>query len=146
MFLKKLISLTAAILFGLAPGLFAPPAHAATPERVTVRGELIDTWCYTSEIMFALGTSHHKCAVWCAVGGIPVSILSEDETVYVILKVEEDDTSVANPRLVKIQTHEVTVEGDLYQRDGVNYLIVDQVADDHGIVTVNHEDFGIQPF
>ena len=96
--------------------------------------------------MYALGTAHHKCAVWCAVGGIPVSIRTEDDQVYVILKVEEDDTSVANPRLVEIQTHQVTVNGDLYARDGVNYLIVDQVADDHGIVHINHEDFGIQPF
>ena len=120
--------------------------HAAEGQRVTLTGELIDTWCYTSEIMYALGTAHHKCAVWCAVGGIPVSIRTEDDQVYVILKVEEDDTSVANPRLVEIQTHQVTVNGDLYARDGVNYLIVDQVADDNGIVHINHEDFGIQPF
>lgn len=142
MVLKRVIAPLLFVVFAMG----THSTHAAVPERVTVRGELIDTWCYTSEIMFALGTSHHKCAVWCAVGGIPVSILTEDGTVYVILKVEEDDTSVANPRLVNIQTHEVTVEGDFYERDGVNYLIVDQVADDHGIVTVNHETFGIQPF
>lgn len=133
-----------AAVTALLIGLFA--ALPARAERVSVTGELIDTWCYTSEIMFALGTAHHKCAVWCAVGGIPVSILSEDETVYVILKVEGDGTNVANPRLVSIQTHQVTVEGDLYNRDGVNYLIVDAVANEDGIVNINHEDYGIQPF
>jgi hypothetical protein len=137
--------LTFALCFALSSFTLSS-THAAEGQRVTLTGELIDTWCYTSEIMYALGTAHHKCAVWCAVGGIPVSIRTDDNQVYVILKVEEDDTSVANPRLVQIQTHQVTVNGDLYARDGVNYLIVDQVADDHGIVHVNHEDFSIQPF
>ena len=137
--------LTFALCFALSSFTLSS-THAAEGQRVTLTGELIDTWCYTSEIMYALGTAHHKCAVWCAVGGIPVSIRTDDNQVYVILKVEEDDTSVANPRLVQIQTHQVTVNGDLYARDGVNYLIVDQVADDHGIIHVNHEDFGIQPF
>ena len=137
--------LTFALCFALSSFTLSS-THAAEGQRVTLTGELIDTWCYTSEIMYALGTAHHKCAVWCAVGGIPVSIRTEDDQVYVILKVEEDDTSVANPRLVEIQTHQVTVNGDLYARDGVNYLIVDQVADDHGIVHINHEYFGIQPF
>ena len=96
--------------------------------------------------MIAQGTAHHQCAVWCALGGIPVSILGEDGNAYVILKVEGDGTSVANPTIVKIQTHKATVDGDLYERDGVRYLIVTQVADDQGIVNLNHEEYGVQPF
>ena len=129
----------------LAVALATGTAHAADPQRVTVTGELIDTWCYVTEIMYAEGMAHHKCAIWCAVGGIPVSIRGDDGTVYVVLKVEDDSTSVANPRLVKIQTHQVTVDGDLYQRDGVNYLLVTQVADDHGIVNFTHEEHGVAP-
>ncbi len=121
-------------------------ARGATPERVTVTGEIIDTWCYVTEIMYAEGTAHHQCAVWCAVGGIPVSVLGEDGNVYVVLRVEGDATSVNNPKLLTIQSHSVTVDGDLYQRDGVNYLIVSQVADDNGAVNLTHEDYGIQPF
>ncbi len=127
--------------------LYVPAADAATtPERVKVTGEIIDTWCYVTEIMYALGTAHHKCAVWCAVGGIPVSIKDASDKVYMVLKVEDDDNSVANPKILKVQTHQVTVEGDLYVRDGVNYLIVNQVADDKGVVNMTHEDYGIQPF
>ncbi|MCG8354960.1 MAG: hypothetical protein MI920_05260 [Kiloniellales bacterium] len=121
-------------------------ALAATPERVRVTGEIIDTWCYVTEIMYAEGSAHHLCAVWCAVGGIPVSILGEDGRVYVVLKVEDDTDNVGNPRIIKIQTHQVTVDGDLYERDGVNYLVVTQVADDKGVVNLTHEEFGIQPF
>ncbi len=120
--------------------------QAATPERVSVTGEIIDTWCYVTEIMYSEGTAHHQCAVWCAVGGVPVSILGEDGQVYMVLRVEGDDTSVSNPKIVEIQTHKVTVDGDLYKRDGVNYLLVNHVADDQGIVNLTHEDYGIQPF
>lgn len=126
---------------------FSGPVNAATdPQRVQVIGEIIDTWCYVTEIMYAEGTAHHKCAVWCAVGGIPVSIRDGDGKVYMVLRIEDDDTSVANEKIVKIQTHQVTVDGDLYVRDGVNYLIVNEVATDKGVVNLTHEDYGIQPF
>lgn len=123
-------------------------AGAAIPgaKRVTVTGEIIDTWCNVTMIMFAEGSAHYQCAVWCAIGGIPVSIKDEDENVYVILRIEDDESNVANPRIVNIQAHQVTVEGDLIERDGVKYLLVTQVASDEGIVNLTHEDVGIQPF
>ncbi len=121
-------------------------ASAAAPSRVTVTGEVIDTWCYVTQVMYAQGTAHHQCAVWCAVGGIPVSILGKDGRVYVVLKVEQDDTSVTPPAFVRIETHEVTVSGDLYERNGVNYLLVSQVMDDRGIINFTDQEYGIQPF
>jgi hypothetical protein len=63
-----------------------------------------------------------------------------------VLRVEDDDTSVANPKLVTIQANEVTVDGDLYVRDGVNYLMVNKIADNKGIVNLTQEEYGIQPF
>ena len=124
----------------------AASANAATPKRVRVTGEIVDSWCYITEIMYGLGTAHHKCAIWCAVGGIPVSIKGTDGKDYLILRVEGDDTTVANPKIVKIQTHLVTVDGDLYVRDGVNYLIVNKVADDKGVINMTHKEYGVQPF
>ncbi|BBE70790.1 hypothetical protein [Oharaeibacter diazotrophicus] len=118
--------------------------HAA--ERVKVEGELIDTWCSVTGIMFAYGTAHHQCAVWCAVGGIPVSIKDKDDNTYLVLKVGDDDLSVANPKIVKIQSHEVSVDGELVERDGVKYLLVDAVADDKGIVNLTEAEYGVVPF
>ena len=140
--MKKLFSAMAALIVALA---VIPGAQAAA-KRVKVTGEIIDTWCYVTEIMYGLGTAHHQCAVWCAVGGIPVSVKDDKGDVYVVLKIEGDDTSVANPRIINIQSHKVTVDGDLYERDGVKYLIVTQVANDKGIVNLTHEEYGIQPF
>ena len=121
-------------------------ATAASGERVKITGEVIDSWCYITEIMFAEGSAHHQCAVWCAAGGIPVGILGDDGKVYMVLKVGDDATSVASPAILEIQSHQVTVNGDLYERDGLNYLVVNQIVSDEGIVKINHEEWGIQPF
>ena len=131
------MALTGATLVG--------PARA-DPARVHVAGQLVDTWCSVTGIMFAAGTAHHQCAVWCAVGGIPVSIKDKDGNYYMVLRIEDDDVSAANPRLVKIQSHEVSVDGDLVERDGVKYLFVTKVADDKGIVDLTHDQYGIVPF
>ena len=141
--MKILLSMIIALSFAV---MTPPEALAAKPKRISVTGEIVDTWCYVTEIMYGLGTAHHKCAVWCAVGGIPVSVKGDDGNDYVVLRVEGDDTSVANPRLLNIQTHKVTVDGDLYERDGVKYLIVTKVANDQGIVNMTHDEYGIQPF
>ena len=140
--MKKLLSLMAVVVLA---AVASPTAHAAA-KRVKVTGEIVDTWCYVTEIMYGLGTAHHQCAVWCAAGGIPVSVKDDKGDVYVVLKIEGDDTSVANQRIINIQTHKVTVDGDLYERDGVKYLIVNQVSNDKGIVNLTHEEYGIQPF
>ncbi len=126
--------------------LWSSSAAMAAGDRVKITGEVIDTWCYLTEIMFAEGSAHHQCAVWCAAGGIPVGILGEDKQVYLVLKMGEEDSNVANPTVLKIQTHKVQVDGILHKRDGMNYLLVDQVLTDEGVVTANHEDYGIQPF
>jgi hypothetical protein len=125
--------------------VIAGNADAAAPKRVKVSGEIVDTWCYITEIMYALGSAHHRCAIWCAVGGIPVSLKGNDGNTYMVLKMEGDGTNVANPAVLKIQSHEVSVEGDLYERDGVKYLIVTQVHDDKGVVNMTHKEYGVQP-
>ncbi len=127
--------------------LLGAPAGAAehVGKRVSVTGEVIDSWCYITEIMFATGTAHHRCAIWCAAGGIPVGILADDGQVYMVLKMGDDSTSVANPAIMRIQTHRVTVDGDLYRRDGINYLLIGRVVTDQGIVNQTHDDYGIQP-
>ncbi len=130
----------------LALGAGATAAQAAAGQRVKVTGEVIDSWCYLTEIMYPEGTAHHQCALWCAAGGIPVGILADDGTVYTVLKLGDDSTSNANPKVLEIQSHRVSVEGDLYARDGINYLLIDRVVDDRGIVKLTHDDYGIQPF
>ncbi len=138
-FLGAAMALTA-----LGTALGTVPAQAA--QRIEVTGEVIDSWCYLTEIMYPEGTAHHQCALWCAAGGIPVGILADDGTVYIVLKFEDDTASVANATVMEIQSHRVRVEGELYPRDGINYLVVSRVLGDEGVVKLTHEDYGIQPF
>ncbi len=63
-----------------------------------------------------------------------------------MLKLGDYSTSNANPKVLEIQSHRVSVEGDLYARDGINYLLIDRVVGDQGIVKLTHDDYGIQPF
>src|SRR3546814_17040377 len=102
----------------LAPGL----ALAATPNRAQLTGEVIDPWCYLSEIMSAEGTAHHQCAIWCAAGGIPVALLTEDGQVYFIVGFEGRATTLADPRLTALQTHRITVASTVYKPEGLKSL------------------------
>lgn len=136
----------AVLAFGIAAAGAPATLQAAAPERVKVTGEVIDSWCYLTEIMYPEGSAHHLCAVWCATGGVPVGIKGDDGQVYFVLKLGADSQNVANPGVLEIQSHKVTVDGDLYTRDGLNYLLISQVVSDEGIVNLTHDEYGIQPF
>jgi hypothetical protein len=144
--MKKLVAVLAVGF--MLPGI-GSAAAAASAERVQITGEVMDTWCYTSEVMggsdAVLGSAHHQCAVWCAAGGIPVGILADDGQVYMVLKLGDDDQSNANPKVLEIQSNRVTVDGELYRRDGINYLLIDQIVSNEGIVNLSHEDYGVIP-
>ncbi|MEQ8903562.1 MAG: hypothetical protein RID11_12290 [Roseovarius sp.] len=124
-------------------------AQAAEGERIQVTGEIIDTWCYYSGVMggpdAVTGTAHHTCALWCSAGGIPVGLLGEDGEVYMVLKIEGDDGSAGGDTQLRLASHEITADGMLYRRDGLNYLVVADVVTDHGITKLNHEDYGPVP-
>jgi hypothetical protein len=138
---------TSAIALAACAALtLSSPDAQAQGKRVQIKGEVVDTFCHVSEIMFASGTAHYQCAVWCAVGGIPVSIKSESGELYMVLRIEEDEESSAGPRIIRIQGSEVTVDGEFFERDGVKYLLVTTVADSKGVIKLTHEEHGIQPF
>ena len=140
--MKKLL-----VAMGLA--VLAPAAQAAEGERIQITGEIIDTWCYYSGVMggpdAVVGSAHHTCALWCSAGGIPVGLLGDDGEVYMVLKVDGDDASAGGDTQLKLASHEITADGMLYKRDGLNYLVVETVVSDLGITNLNHEDYGPVP-
>ncbi|MDA9865131.1 hypothetical protein N9C96_00465 [bacterium] len=136
-----------AMVLGLTAA--ATAASADTGKRVQVTGEIIDTWCYFSGVMggpdAVVGTAHHTCALWCSAGGIPVGLLGEDGTVYMVLKIEGDDNSASGDTQLRLASHTVTADGMLYERDGLNYLVVEAVVEDFGITNNNGLDYGTVP-
>jgi len=139
--------------YGLAAvGLLAASAGATLAsegKRIQISGEIIDTWCYFSGVMggpdAVVGSAHHTCALWCSAGGIPVGLLAEDGTVYMVLKIEEDDGSASGDTQLSLASHVITADGMHYERDGINYLVVSKVVSDAGITNLNHEDYGPIP-
>jgi hypothetical protein len=115
------------IFTALTAMAFASTAHASEGTRIQVKGEIIDTWCYYSGVMggpdAVVGSAHHTCALWCSAGGIPVGLLAEDGTVYMVIKIEDDDTSNGSP------------------------TVVNRVVSDLDIQNLTHEDYGnVPPF
>ncbi len=137
------------LALGAGFALAALPALAAQGERVQVTGEMIDTWCYFSGVMggpdAVVGSAHHTCALWCSAGGIPAGLLADDGTVYMVLKWQGSADVADGETLLRVQSHRITADGILYQRDGLNYLIIEKVVSDEGIVNLSHEDYGVTP-
>jgi hypothetical protein len=118
-------------------------------EPITVTGEFIDTWCYFSGVMggtdAVVGSSHHTCAMWCSAGGVPVGLLAEDGTVYMVLKVGEDATTNGGQLLLSMASNTIKADGMLYKRDGLNYIVVTEVISNEGITRLTHNDYGVVP-
>ncbi len=144
---KGLIGAAVAIVMSFTASV---PALAATESKpIKVTGEIIDTWCYYSGVMGGAeavqGSAHHTCALWCAAGGIPVGVLAEDGTVYMVLKLAGAAPLADKDALLEIQSDRVTANGMHYVRDGINYIVVKDVVANEGIVNLNHEDYGVVP-
>lgn len=135
----------------LVPALLgaALPAAAAEPERIEVTGEMVDSWCYYSGVMggyeAVTGSAHHTCALWCAKGGIPVGLLADDGTMYMVLKLAGADPLAAPETLLTVASDRLTADGLHYVRDGVNYLVVEDVVANDGITNLTHEEYGVVP-
>lgn len=140
---------TRALLAVAALAASVSGARAAAPEPVRITGEVIDTWCYFSGVMggpdSTLGSAHHTCALWCAAGGIPVGVLGDDGAVYMVLKYPGEGPVTGGDAILDAQSNRITVDGQLFQRDGVRYLVVNDVVADEGVVNLTHEDYGVIP-
>ncbi len=142
------------IAAALAAGAMLAPLSAALgaadqQKPIKITGEVIDTWCYYSGVMggrdAVVGTAHHTCALWCAAGGIPVGVLADDGTVYMVLKLSGSAPLENKDTLLEVQSDRVTANGMHYVRDGVNYIVVEKVVANEGITNLTHEDFGAVP-
>ena len=147
--MHKIKSVLLASMVGIAASV--PVQATTTAQSIEIKGEVIDTWCYFSGVMggedAVVGTAHHTCALWFAAGGIPVGVRTEEGDVYMVLKYEGEDILKPSDNIMEVQSDTITAKGLHYVRDGVNYLVVEKVVANDGIVNLNHEDYGpVPPF
>ena len=146
--LKSLLGAAAA----LAVASTSQTAIASTAGNVIeIKGEIIDTWCYFSGVMgdtdATRGSAHHTCALWCAAGGIPVGVRTDDGDVYMVLKFKGEDALEQTDTIMEVQSDFITARGIHYKRDGLNYIVVEDVVANDGITYLSHEDYdSVPPF
>lgn len=94
----------------------------AADKSVSVKGEVVDTFCYAS--MGATGPGHAKCGMTCAGKGIPVGLL-EGKKMYILLPAK--DAAGLPKEVVEHMGKTVTVTGKTYAAGGNNFLTVESV-------------------
>ena len=92
-------------------------------DEVTVKGEVIDVWCYMEGGDH--GADHKGCAIICAKAGNPIGILDEKGNVYVALGIK--DHQPGREVLIDKMADTVTVTGTLVKKGGTQVIYVKSV-------------------
>ena len=93
----------------------------------TITGEVLDMSCYmTSD---AMGKGHQSCAQSCLDGGLPAGIMAENGQVYLL--VENHDLSEAYDEAIKHAAQNITITGQVVNKNGVQSITVEKVIADN---------------
>ncbi|MBI4430026.1 MAG: hypothetical protein HY562_13010 [Ignavibacteriales bacterium] len=87
---------------------------------VTLKGELIDIKCYSSGMGGGRGEEHQDCAIQCMKGGLPVGLLDDKGTLYML--VPKKGMKGGNEALAEHAAHTLTVKGTLQDKGGMKVL------------------------
>jgi len=90
-------------------------------ERTTVRGEVVDLWCYLEG--GDRGPAKKQCATACAKAGNPIGILDSAGNLYVAAGLT--DHQPAQALLLNRMSDEVTATGTIVRKGGVQMIYVD---------------------
>jgi len=115
------IVLVSFVMF-LAIASLSATVYAA--ESVTVKGEVIDTYCYST--VGARGEGHRQCALECAKKGIPVGLL-EDGTNKVYVLLPSKNASPLPQAVIDNMARKVTITGKVIESGGSRFLTVESV-------------------
>ena len=110
------------ILLLVLGGLSQVYAQAKT---VTVKGEVIDTYCYA--LMGAKGESHRQCAIDCFKAGIPAGLLENGTNKVFVLLPNKDKTSLPQNDILEKMGRQATITGKVYTSGGSNFLTIESI-------------------
>src|SRR6476619_2395628 len=92
-------------------------------ERATVRGEVVDLWCYLEG--GDRGPDKKQCATACARAGNPIGILDANGNLYVAAGLKDHQS--AQTMLLNRMSDEVTATGTVVKKGGVQMIYLDTV-------------------
>lgn len=118
-------SATRALVVAGALGAAALCAPGVARAADAVTGEVVDMSCYLGHPETGRGPGHKKCAETCAKKGLPMGVLAEDQTVWLLL--EDHDNPKAYAAALDGAAKTITVEGRKVTVGGVNGIVVEGV-------------------
>jgi len=117
---RKMVLFTGLVTFLLVLGGLSQ----VYAQSVTVKGEVIDTFCYA--LMGAKGESHRQCAIDCVKAGIPAGLLEEGTgKVYVLLP--NKDKSGLPKGVIDKMGRMASITGKVFTTGGSNFLTVESI-------------------
>jgi len=113
------------LLIGMAAVLLTVAVGFAQPKgpTVTVKGEVVDLWCYLEG--GDRGASHKECSTACAKAGNPIGLLDAKGNLYVTAGIK--DHQPGRDVLIDKMNDNVTVTGTLVKKGGVQMIYVKDV-------------------
>lgn len=91
---------------------------------LTVKGEVVDIACATKKGDGGKGDAHAACAMACAKKGQPVGVLTRDA----IYEITGDYAARNNAKLLDFVAKQVTVTGEVTEKDGKKLLNLKTIA------------------
>ena len=102
--------------------MIATAAIAADPPRVSIRGEIVDSYCFT--VPAIRGKAHAACAIRCMRKGVaPIFVESSASRRVYVLQAPMDATPLP-PALIDLAGREIIIDGEVIARGGVTFLTV----------------------
>jgi hypothetical protein len=139
---KRLNSLLLGIVF--LSGICCEPASAERPrpqseipvekqrllpatKKVEMTGEVVDAWCYASQVMGpGRGEKHKACALACIHGGVSAGILDE-KTGELFVAAKHKGYTGCKDLLLPFVAKRVTVKGWIARKGGCNLIKIQEV-------------------
>src|SRR5262245_2314063 len=92
-------------------------------DRTTIKGEVVDLWCYLKA--GDRGAGKKACATACAKAGNPIGLVDGQGQVYVTAGLKDHEPG--RVMLLDKMSREVTVTGTLVRNGGVQMIYVESV-------------------
>lgn len=119
--MKKMAVVILTVL--LMPGLAASQGKKSS--EVTIIGEVVETQCYVTGLTGpGKGPAHKECAINCAKGGIPLSILEDKSGKLYLGAQSKKGMSGANEMLMPFIAEKVKVTGRVYEKGGMKLILI----------------------
>ncbi len=111
------------ILLAIAGGTAMSQSKAPKPKESSVKGEVVDLWCYLND--GSHGANHKDCAVSCAKAGNPIGIVDAKGKVYVAMSEKNHEPNLS--MLIDKMSETVTVTGKVVDKGGTRVVYVSSV-------------------